>query len=127
LGPALFRRRLHPVVEEDIILLVQRLVAGEAGVEIGRTVRSLVCLEGLVLPLPVTHVVRILAAPARTLLHHRVADEVTFDEATVGVLLRIALGIELSMISDVVANYLFEGSDRFAGINRILASETIRV
>src|SRR5262249_8079490 len=39
--------------------------------------------------------VGVFGAPARALFHHRVADEVAFDEAAVGVLLRIALGVEL--------------------------------
>src|SRR5262249_43907304 len=90
----LFRRRLHLVVEENVILLVERLVAVEAGAEIGAGVHAFVGLEGLVLPLAVAHVVGVLAAPARALFHHRVTDEVAFDEAAVGGLLRIALGVD---------------------------------
>src|SRR5499427_4377343 len=91
----LFRRRLHLVVEVNVILLVERLVTVEASAEIGAGVHGLVGLEGLVLPLAVAHVVGVLGAPARALFHHRVADEVAFDEAAVGVLFRVALGVEL--------------------------------
>src|SRR5262245_43638771 len=63
----LFRRRLHLVVEVNVILLVERLVAVEAGAEIGGGVHALVRLEDLVLPLAVAHVVRVLGAPARAL------------------------------------------------------------
>src|SRR5262245_34628760 len=91
----LFRRRLHLVVEVHVILLVERLVAVEAGAEIGAGIHALVGLEGLVLPLAVAHVVGVLGAPARALFHHRVADEVALDEAAVGVLFRVALGVEL--------------------------------
>src|SRR5215813_10075476 len=87
----LFRRRLHLIVEVNVILLVQRLVAVEAGAEIGAGVHALVRLEGLVLPLAVAYVVGVLGAPARALFHHRVADEVALDEPAVGVLFRIAL------------------------------------
>src|SRR5262245_34674788 len=65
----LFRRRLHLIVEVNVILLVQRLVTVEAGAEIGAGVHALVCLEGLVLPLAVAHVVGVLGAPARALFH----------------------------------------------------------
>src|SRR5262249_24270925 len=91
----LVRRRLRLVVEVNVILLVERLVAVEAGAEIGAGIYALVGLEGLVLPLAVAHVVGVLGAPARALFHHRVADEVALDEAAVGVLFRIALGVEL--------------------------------
>src|ERR1700720_3469206 len=94
-GRLLFRRRLHLVVEVNEILLVERLVAVEAGAEIGPGVHALVGLEGLVLPLAVAHAVGVFGAPARALFHHRVADEVAFGEAAVGVLLRIALSVEL--------------------------------
>src|SRR5262245_5565500 len=94
-GSFLFRRRFHLVVEENVILLVERLVAVEARAKVGRRVHRLVGLEGLILPLAVAHIVRILTAPARALLHHRVADEIALDEAAVGGLLRVALGIEL--------------------------------
>src|SRR6476619_7551429 len=69
-GSVLFRRGLELVVEEDEILLVERLVAVEAGGKIGRGVRALVRLEGLVLPFAVADVVRVLGAPARALFHH---------------------------------------------------------
>ena len=67
----------------------------EAGAEIGAGVHGLVRLEDLVLPLAVAHVVGVLGAPARAFFHHRVADEVALDEAAVGVLFRVALGVEL--------------------------------
>src|SRR6185436_3306948 len=86
-GRVLFRGGLELVVEEDEILLVERLVAVEAGREIGRGVGALVRLEGLVLPFAVADVVRVLGAPARALFHHRIADEIALDEAAVGVLL----------------------------------------
>src|SRR5262252_7787699 len=94
-GATLFRRRLHLIVEVNVILLVERLVTVEARTEIGAGVHGLVALEGLVLPIAVAHVVGVLGAPARALFHHRVADEVAFDEAAVGVLFRVALGVEL--------------------------------
>src|SRR5262249_2146014 len=65
---------------------------------VGACVHGLVRLEGLVLPLAVAHVLGVLAAPARALLHHRVPDQVAFDEAAIGILLRIALGIELGSV-----------------------------
>src|SRR6185436_8314107 len=86
-GRVLFRGGLELVVEKDEILLVERLVAVEAGGEIGRGVGALVLLEGLVLPFAVADVVRVLGAPARALFHHRIADEIALDEAAVGVLL----------------------------------------
>ena len=61
-GPVLFRRGLELVVEEGEILLVERLVAVEAGGEIGRGVRALVRLERLVLPFAVADVIRVLGA-----------------------------------------------------------------
>jgi hypothetical protein len=75
-------------------------VAVEASGKIGRGVRTLVRLEGLVLPFAVADVVRVLGAPARALFHHRVADEIAFDETAVGVFFGIALGIELGSVLD---------------------------
>src|SRR5262249_14424433 len=94
-GATLFRRRLHLIVEVNVILLVERLVTVEASTEIGAGVHGLVALEGLVLPLTVADVVGVLGAAAGALFHLRVADEVAFDEAAVGVLFRVALGVEL--------------------------------
>src|SRR5258708_9914395 len=79
-GSVLFRRGLELVVEEDEILLVERLVAVEAGGKIGRGVRALVRLEGLVLPFAVADVVRVLGAPPRAPLPHPVAHEIALDE-----------------------------------------------
>src|SRR5262249_60389342 len=67
----LFRRRLHLVVEVNVVLLVERLVAVETGAEIGAGVHALVGLEGLVLPLAVADVVGGLGAPAPALFRHR--------------------------------------------------------
>src|SRR5215510_10915589 len=53
-------RRLHLVEGEHEVLLVERLVAGEAGLEVGLVVDGLVRPEGLVLPLAVADVVAIL-------------------------------------------------------------------
>ena len=102
IAPALelFRGRLHLVVEKHIILLVQGLVAVEAGGEIGRRVGALVGLEGLVLPFAIADIVRIFRAPARALFHHRVGEEIALDEAAVGVLFGVALGVELGGILD---------------------------
>src|SRR4051812_39309170 len=71
----LFRRRLQLVVGEYEVLLVERLVAGEAGGEIGPGVGGLVGLEGLVFPLAVALAVGIFGAPARALLHDRVGQD----------------------------------------------------
>src|SRR6266508_3174016 len=75
-GRWLFRGALHLVVGIDEILLVERLVAVEAGGEIGGGVGRLVRLEGLVFPFAVADVVRILGAPAGPLLHHGIGDEI---------------------------------------------------
>src|SRR5262249_44880995 len=75
-----------------------RLVAAEAGLEVGLVVDGLVRGEDLVLPLAVAHVVRIFGAPAGALLHHRVGDELVFDEPAIGVLLGIAVGAELGRV-----------------------------
>src|SRR5260221_14478845 len=89
-GRQLFRRRLHLVVEVNVILLVERLGAVEAGAEIGPGVHDFVGLEGLGLPLAVAHVGGVFRAPSRAFFHHRVADEVALDEAAVGGLFRLA-------------------------------------
>src|SRR3981189_462157 len=94
-GRVLFRRGLALVVEEDEILLVERLVAVEAGGEVGRGIGALVRLEGLILPVAVADIVGVFGAPARALFHDRIAEEVALDEAAVGVFFPIALGIEL--------------------------------
>src|SRR5262245_58229360 len=94
LGEALWRR-LQPIVGLHEVLLVEWLVAGEASPEIGLAVGCLVGTEGLIFPLAVTLAVRIFGTPAGPLLHHGVADDVGLDEAAVGILLRVALGVEL--------------------------------
>src|SRR5258707_2464062 len=58
----LFRRRLHLVVEINVILLVERLVAVEASAGIGPGGYALVGLEGLVIPTARTHAVRVFGA-----------------------------------------------------------------
>src|SRR3990170_5361981 len=85
-------RCLHLVEGEDEVLLVERLVAGEAGFEVGLVVDGLVRLERLILPLAVAYIVGVLGAPAVALLHHHVADDWALDEAAVGVLLRLTGG-----------------------------------
>src|SRR5262249_36886244 len=88
-------RGLQFVVGEHEVLLVERLVTVEAGGEIGAGIGCLVGLEGLIFPFAVAHIVRVLGAPARTLLHHGIADEIGLDEAAVRVLLWIALRVQL--------------------------------
>src|SRR6516225_6507707 len=112
-GRQLFRRRLHLIVEVDVILLVERLVTVEAGAEIGAGVHGLVRLEDLVLPLAVAHVVGVLGAPARALFHHRVADEVALDEAAVGVLFRVALASSLAAYCSMVITVPFGSGSPF--------------
>src|SRR5215510_1179234 len=94
LGEALWRC-LQPIVGLHEVLLVEWLVAGEASQQIGLGVGHLVGAEGLIFPLAVTLAVRIFGTPAGPLLHHGVADNVGLDEAAVGILLRVALGVEL--------------------------------
>src|SRR6266568_8101383 len=92
----LLARDLELVVGEDEVLLVLRLVAAEAAVEIGGRVRGLVGPEDLVFPIAVALLLRIFAAPSGALLHDPVAGDVArLDEAAVGVLDRIALRVEL--------------------------------
>src|SRR5262249_32661437 len=95
----LSRCHLHLVVSVDEIVAGLRLVALEATVEIGARVDRLVGAEDLVLPVPIALRLRILAAPPGLLLHDRIAlNSVRLDEAAVGVLGRITLGIELGGI-----------------------------
>src|SRR5262249_17763913 len=89
------RRRSLPrhlaVAEQEVARLRQRLVALEAGGELGVRIRLLRRREGLIFPLAVADIVRIFGAPALALLHHGVADDVGLDEAAVGVLLGVAV------------------------------------
>src|SRR6185295_1599263 len=89
---------LHGREREHEILLVERLVAGEAVFQVGLVVHGFVGLEGLVLPLAVAQLLGILAAPTGSLLHDRVADELALDEAAVGVPFRIAVGVEFGLV-----------------------------
>ena len=124
---ALLPRHLA-VREQEVARLRQRLVALEAGGELGVRVRLLGRREGLIFPLAVADVVRILGAPALALLHHRVGDEVALDEAAVGVLLGIAVGAELGAV-------LHQGDHRavrhrlalLGGIDRRLAGVELAV
>src|ERR1700730_18417768 len=71
-------------------------MALEAGAELRGGIGRLVRLEYLVFPFAVAIVVGILAAPAGALLHHAVAgDGIGLDEVAIGVLLGIALRVEL--------------------------------
>src|SRR5262249_35776903 len=59
--------RLHFLEREDEVLLLERLVAAEAGLEVGLVVHRPVRLERLVLPFTIARVVGILRAPAGAL------------------------------------------------------------
>jgi hypothetical protein len=72
-----------------------RLVAGEAGRQIGLVVDLLVRAKRLILPFAVPNVILVLGAPAVALFHHRVGDEVALLETAVGILERLAGRIEL--------------------------------
>src|SRR5262245_10635661 len=89
---------LHGLEREHEILLVERLVAGEAVFQVGLVVDGFVGLEGLVLPFAVAHVLGILAAPAGALFHDRVADELALDKAAVGIPFGIAVGVEFGLV-----------------------------
>src|SRR5206468_5057193 len=92
-------RSLHALIREHIVLRGLRLVAVEAGREIGVGIGCLVGAERLIYPFAVALRLRIFGAPAGALLHHRVADDVAgLDEASVGVLHGISLRIELRRV-----------------------------
>ena len=97
-----WRRPLLPrhlaVAEQEVARLRQRLVALEAGRELGVRVGRLGRREGLIFPFAVADVVGILGAPALALLHHRVAENVGLDEAAVRVLLGVSVRAELGAI-----------------------------
>src|SRR5713226_8428236 len=88
-------RGLQLVEREQVVDVGLRLVAVEAGREVGLVVDLLVRQEGLILPLAVADIVRILGAPAGALLHDRVGDQIALGKAAIGVLGRIAIGAEL--------------------------------
>src|SRR3989442_9868901 len=92
--------------DPEVLLGVWR-VALEARLVVRLVVELLIGGEGRVLPLSVPDVVRILGAPAGPLLHDRDADRVAFDEPAVGVLDRVAGGVDLRLV-------LNEGQDRAA-------------
>src|SRR6476659_412766 len=75
-----------------------RLVAGEAGRQIGLVVDFLVRTKRLILPFAVPNVVLVLGTPAVALLHHRVGDEVALLETAVGILERLTGRIELRLV-----------------------------
>src|SRR5262249_32058886 len=83
----LFRCHLELVIGEYEVLRGLRLMAIEAGCEIGVGVWGLVGAEGLIFPVAVADVLRIFRAPAGTLLHDRIAQNVGgLGKATVGIL-----------------------------------------
>src|SRR5262249_28286215 len=71
-------RSLHTLVGEDEVLPGLRLVAVEAGREIGIRIGSLVGAEGLILPLAIALRLGIFGAPARAPFHHGVAHAVAW-------------------------------------------------
>src|SRR5262245_13466142 len=93
-----FRRALQARQRDHEILAGVRLVAGEAGRQIGLLVDLLVRAERLVLPFAVANVVLVLGAPAVALLHDRVGDEIALLEAAVGTLDRLAGRVELRLV-----------------------------
>src|SRR5262249_25278768 len=120
-------RSLHTLVGEDEVLPGLRLVAVEAGREIGIRIGGLVGAGGLILPLTLSLRLGIFGAPARAPFPHGVAHDVAgLDETTAGVLHRIAFRIELRRV-------LRNGDDRalrqriafLGGIDRRLAGNIL--
>src|SRR5262245_21493793 len=112
-GPAR-RPPREPGQRDHEVLLGARLVALEARLVVRLVVELLIRREGRVFPLAVADVVRILRAPARSLLHDGDAHEVALHEPTVGVLDRVAGGVYLRLVLD-------QGQDRAAGNRLALA------
>src|SRR5262245_10569261 len=94
-------RCLELVDREHEVLLVERLVAVEASLEVSLVIDRAVGLEGSILPLAVAHLGGIFRTPAGTLLHDGDAgDLIGLDEAAVAVLLRLSVGTELGLVVD---------------------------
>src|SRR6476620_8241193 len=85
----------HLVVEEhEILPRRQRLVALEAGGELGVRVHRLGGREGLIFPLAVADLLVVFGAPPLALLHYGVGEDVCLDEAAVRVLLGVSVRAE---------------------------------
>jgi hypothetical protein len=80
------------------ILSGVRLVAFEAAFQVRLVVDFLVRAERLIFPFSVTQLVGIFRAPAGALFHHRIGDKVAFDETALGILRRLACGVELRLV-----------------------------
>src|SRR5215470_15098202 len=118
-------RSLHALIGEHEVLPGLRLVAVEAGREIGIGIGSLVGAERLIYPFAIALRFGIFGAPAGALLHHGVADDIAgLDEAAAGVLHRIAPRIELrGILRDGDHGALRQRIALLGGIDRRLAGE----
>src|SRR4029453_11341932 len=88
----------HRRIRDHVVLRVVGLVTLEARLVVGLVVELAVRAEDRVLPLAVADVVGILGAPAGALFHDRVGDEIALHEAPLGVLDRVALGVDLRLV-----------------------------
>ena len=101
--PASLLRRLHLVEREHEVLLVERLVAGEAALEVALSLTVLSALNAWYSHSPLRMSSAIFGAPAGALLHHRVGDQVALMKRPLASFSGSPAGVELGLVLTMVS------------------------